>query len=298
MLELRRKVNAGEVTRDQLLADPELMKRAGMTWESLSGLGQMDAKAWEAVIPQMGYMALLRNLRNFEQAGISAKARAYVTSYLSDPEKVAKSRQLPFRFWSAYKNTSGLSFASSIETALDLSLQNLPAFPGKTLVLTDTSASMSSMGWSAKGTVTPVQAAAMFGCALALKGEDVDLHMFASTHEKFKVQKGGSVLREMDRFVGRVGRVGHGTDISGALRAYKDHARVVLITDMQTQSYVSRAHSGIPTSVPIYGFNLGGYNSTVIGEQNTYEFGGLTDHTFKMIPLLEARQKNTWPWES
>lgn len=296
MLTLRKQINSGEITRDQLLADPELMKKAGMTWESLSGLGQMDAKAWEAVIPNMGYMALLRNLRNFEQAGISAKSRNYVVKYLSDPENVAKSRQLPFRFWSAYKNTSGLGYASAIETALDLSLQNLPAFSGKTLVLTDTSASMSGYGFSRNSTVTPVQAAAMFGVALALKGEDVDLRMFASGHEEFKVQKGGSVLREMDRFVQRVGRVGHGTDIAGALRAYKDHARVVLITDMQTQSYV-QGRAGIPVSVPIYGFNLGGYSSTVIGDKNTYEFGGLTDHTFKMIPLLEARQKNTWPWE-
>lgn len=295
MLELRRKVNAGEITRDQLLADPELMKQAGMTWESLSGLGQMDAKAWEAVIPQMGYMALLRNLRNFEQAGISVSARNAVIARLSDPEQVARSRQLPFRFWSAYKNTSGVHYASALETALDLSLQNLPAFDGKTLVLTDTSASMSSMGYSARGTVTPVQAAAMFGVALALKGEDVDLHMFASTHETFSVQRGGSVLREMERFVGRVGRVGHGTDIAGALRAYNDHSRVVLITDMQTQSYVA-SRAGIPVSVPIYGFNLAGYASTVIGEQNTYEFGGLTDHTFKMIPLLEARQKGSWPF--
>lgn len=296
MLALRQKVNSGEVTRDQLLADPELMKNAGMTWEALSGLGKMDAKAWEAMIPTMGYMALLRNLRNFEEAGISAAVKASVSARLSDPEQVARSRQLPFRFWSAYKNTSGLSFASSIETALDLSLQNLPAFPGKTLVLTDTSASMGG-GFSNHGTVTPLQAAAMFGVALALKGEDVDLHMFASTHESFDVQKGGSILREMERFVGRSGRVGHGTDIAGALRAYNGHARVVLITDMQTQSYVSRTGAGIPVSVPIYGFNLGGYASTVIGEQNTYEFGGLTDNTFKMIPLLEARQKNTWPWE-
>ena len=31
----------------------------------------MDAEAWEAVIPSMGVMALVRNLRNFDQAGIA-----------------------------------------------------------------------------------------------------------------------------------------------------------------------------------------------------------------------------------
>ena len=51
---------------------------AGATWEWLSGWlnGPMDAAAWEAVIPSMGYMAMLRNLRNFEEAKVSAETRA------------------------------------------------------------------------------------------------------------------------------------------------------------------------------------------------------------------------------
>jgi hypothetical protein len=76
------------------------LQRAGWSWERLSGWlpGGMDAAAWEAVIPQMGFMALLRNLRNFDEAKISDSARKYVVDKLSDPEEVAKSRQFPFRF--------------------------------------------------------------------------------------------------------------------------------------------------------------------------------------------------------
>jgi hypothetical protein len=118
MLATQQLVRKGDITRDQLLADPTLMKSAGMTWESLSGLGPMDARAWEAVIPQMGYMALLRNLRNFEQAGISNEVTQRIIARLSDPEEVAKSRQLPFRFWSAYKNVNGLQWAYALEQAL------------------------------------------------------------------------------------------------------------------------------------------------------------------------------------
>ena len=53
------------------------LSAAGATWEWLSGwlAGPMDAKAWDAVIPSMGYMALLRNLRNFDDAGVSVGLR-------------------------------------------------------------------------------------------------------------------------------------------------------------------------------------------------------------------------------
>ena len=322
MLELRRKVNAGEITRDQLLADPELMKAAGMTWESLSGLGPMDARAWEAIIPNMGYMALLRNLRNFEQAGISTSAVRYVNNYLSDPEMVAKSRQLPFRFWSAFKNTNGLKFASAVEAGLDLSLQNLPSFDGKTLILTDTSASMRG-AMSGKGTMTCVDAAALFAVALALKGEQVDLFGFANYTFRHDITRGSSVLREMEKFTARIGEAGHGTAIGNAMMQWDGHKRVVLFTDMQANGRYDRAnlrndrasvvnsyYSGsgrtasaaeggakaIPVTVPIFGFNLAGYATTQVGGANEFELGGLTDNTFKLVPLLEQRAAGTWPF--
>lgn len=296
MLDARRAVNSGEITRDQLLADPALLKSAGMTWEALSGLGAMDAAAWEAVIPNMGYMALLRNLRNFEEAGISAKVSKYVNDYLSDPEKVAKSRQLPFRFWSAYKNTSGLKYASAIEAALNSSLQNIPAFDGKTLVLLDTSASMRGT-YSNRGSISPVEAGAVFSAAIALSGRDVTLRQFATSVADIKVQKGGSVLREAEKITRAVGSVGHGTDIARAMASYNGQDRVVLITDMQTQRAFTRKQSGIPTHVPIFGFNLSGNATTQIGgDVNEYELGGLTDQTFKLLPLLEARGKGDYPF--
>lgn len=102
--------------------------RAGVTWEWLSGWlnGPMDAKAWEAVIPSMGYMALLRNLRNFDDAGVSEETRESIKTKLTDPGEVARSRQLPLRFYSAWKSVGTLHWAESIERALELSLSRGP----------------------------------------------------------------------------------------------------------------------------------------------------------------------------
>ncbi len=51
-------------------------------------------------------------------------------------------------------------------------------------------------------------------------------------------------------------------------------------------------------STALYGFNLGGYKVAAIdaGKTNRIEFGGLTDATFRTVPLLEAGRNAAWPW--
>lgn len=290
-----------EQRREILVTQPERLAAAGMTWESLAGWlqGPMDAQAWEAIIPSMGYMALLRNLRNFDQAGVSDEVAAQVAAKLSDPDRVAKSRQFPFRFLSAYEQAPSLRWGVALEKALQLCLSNLPALPGRSLILVDTSASMSSRGISARSTVTPAKAAAVFGVSLAAKGEQVDLVGFADGTFTHHVGTGASVIREVDRFVARIGEVGHGTNIPGSLqRTYSGHDRVFIISDMQTIGgyYGGGVSNLVPQHVPLYGFNLGGYEhgAYAAGSNNRHEFGGLTDATFRLVPLLEAGQSANW----
>ncbi len=76
---------------------------SGITWERQSSASRMDAAAWERQIPSMGYMALLRNLRNFDLADISDASAQLVISKLTNADEVAQSRQFPMRFLSAYK---------------------------------------------------------------------------------------------------------------------------------------------------------------------------------------------------
>ncbi|HEX2418112.1 MAG TPA: TROVE domain-containing protein, partial [Micromonosporaceae bacterium] len=261
---------------------PERLRASGMTWESVSGWigGPMDAAVWQAAIPSMGYMATLRNLRNFDQAGVSDEVAAQVAARLADPDQVARSRQLPFRFWSAYRATDSARWTDALERALGAATRNIPAFTGRTLVLVDTSASMTSVAVSARSTVTPVQAAALFGVAMAARGNAVDLVGYADGTFRHRIRRGASVLREVERFVARVGEVGHGTRIAAALaRSYQGHDRVVIVSDMQTFHEPMTVSKVVGPEVPVYGFNLGGYASTVIdaGGHNRHEFGGLSD---------------------
>jgi hypothetical protein len=286
------------------LRDTELLSRAGMTWEDTLSLsaGVHKGQTWAALIPTMGYMALLRNLRNFDVAGIPDAVAAQVAARLSDPAEVARSRQFPFRFLAAYEQAPSLRWGPALDRALQLSLANLPALPGRSLILIDTSASMSSMGYSKHSTMTPVKAAAVFGVALAARGEKVDLYGFADGVFRHDIGPGASVIREVDRFVKQVGKVGHGTRIADSIKAtLRGHDRVFVISDMQT--FPSAHGTGtvtevVPRTTSFYGFNLGGYGRTAFdpGTPNRIEFGGLTDATFRMIPLIEAGRNGGWPF--
>jgi hypothetical protein len=283
-----------------------------MTWEAMSGWleGPMDAAAWQAVIPSMGYMALLRNLRNFDEAGVSDAVAETVAAKLSDPDEVARSRQFPYRFVSAYFAAPSLRWGYALDKAIEAATANVPAFAGRTLVLVDTSASMSNRPVSRRSVMAPVHAAAVFGVVMAKRGNAVDLYGFADGVFRHEVKRSASVLTEIARFTQRVGEVGHGTRIAEALRAtYRRHDRVVIVSDMQTFAdsrtrhgfgprYTSVAADAAPAKVPVYGFNLGGYHAAVLeaGRGNRHEFGGLNDATFTMLSLLEAHASTGWPF--
>lgn len=276
--------------RRGVLADPDRLKAAAFTWERLSGWlqGPMDAAAWEAIIPSMGYMALLRNLRNFEDAKIAPVARDAVAARLADLAEVAKSRQLPLRFYSAWANVGTLSYGPAIETALDACLANVPAFKGRTLVLIDVSGSMAAP-LSDKSKAMRWQVAALFGLAVATRAEKADVVAFQSGTTQIYVRPNTSLLRGVDAVAPFVGG---GTDTFGALRAhFADHDRVIIVTDEQ-------AAYGLPivTKCPIYTFNVAGYKMGHLpsGVDNRYTFGGLTDAAFDLIPLLEQHRSGDW----
>lgn len=284
--------------------NPEFLSKAGMTWEdALSAVGSKvdKAKLWEAMIPSMGYMALLRNLRNFDEAGVSNSVSRLIIEKLTDPDEVAKSRQLPFRFYAAHRNAPSLRWAHALETALNLCLPNVPKLNGRTLILIDTSASMTNQ-MSGRSQMQCVEAAALFGAALALKNpDDVDLYHFANNVQGIPVPKGGSVLKLTEKVRQLVGVVGHGTEMAGAIAStYRGQDRVVLFSDMQVfGSYRYNVASTVPETTPVYAFNLTGYSASPMptGSAARFDLGGLSDQTFKLIPILESGKDGAWPWE-
>lgn len=294
--------------RDSLRAMQTEDGMQGMTWERLSEWlqGPMDAEAWQSIIPSMGYMALLRNLRNFDQAKISKDTEQYVRDFLGDAERVANSRQFPIRFYSAWKATDSLTYARELEEALDFSVANIPEVKGKSLVLIDVSGSMHDP-MSGRSTTQRWEVAAVFGAAFA-KRNDSDLVVF-QTHST-EIEQANSVLKTVDKIKRHVGG---GTNTWLAVSSHYNpsvHKRIIIITDEQVSasygySYRSGGYRTEPMSAPelkspMYTFNVAGYAvaSTEQGKNGSYAFGGLTDAGFKMISTLESLQSGRWPWQA
>jgi hypothetical protein len=283
------------------MLDPDVIRQAGLTWEDvLSLLGSKVDKAqlWQALIPTMGYMALLRNLRNFDDAGVGDTIAATVAERLADPERVAKSRQFPFRFYAAHKAVGSLRWGHAVEKALAASLANVPALAGRTLVLVDQSPSM----WPGYGMkqqhrdIINADLAKLFGSAVALRADNATLVQYGGTSVEVPFRKGDAVLRVMERF-----QQVNATDTFGAIkRHFAGHDRVVIVTDEQNQqsAYGRTIDDVLPTNVPAYVWNIGGYEvGSMASGANRHTFAGLTDAAFRMVPLLEGRANGRWPWQ-
>lgn len=313
MIRANAALNAAAVTDPQVLLDTDRLRAAGMTWEnvlSLAGDKVDKGKLWAALAPVMGYDALRKNLRNFDQAGVPDEIAETVAARLADPEQVARSRQFPFRFLSAYRAAPSLRWAYPLEKALNASLANVPSLSGCTLVLVDRSPSMWEQKFSEHSDMPWADAAALFGAAIALRADQADLVEFWGMSRVVPFRKANSALKLTERFSFQPAP--GGTDIPSAVRAHlrPHHTRVVIVTDEQTQaghlpSNMHYQHGGmpptliddlVPKSVPLYMWNFGGYQhgAAPSGTGNRVTLGGLSDSAFRLIPMLEAGRDARW----
>ena len=256
-------------------------------------------EVWEYLSSEIGYMALLRNLKGMEDAGISRDIKSKIASRISDKDEVARSRQLPFRFMNAYRELQHVGynyFLPALEDALEYSLANVPVLDGKTLIVIDNSGSMYGWGGS-NGKMTFADTANLFGVALAKRANDATVVVYGSNSEVLDFRKGASTFHVV-KGIRSMGGTTTGQTIE---RHYKkDYTRVVVLTDEQYGSYYGYRgdpYSVIEKSTPVYTWNLNGYKSGNKAETNRYTLGGLTDASFRTIPLVEASKDEQWPWE-
>jgi Uncharacterized protein containing a von Willebrand factor type A (vWA) domain len=151
------------------------------TWETeLSAKGN-TAEVWNGLIAsgKVGYMALLRNLRNIINSGADI---APVLAILFDPERVRKSRQFPFRFYSAYLMLADEDLMTdeihrALEKALTVSVENMEPIPGRSLIAIDVSGSMGATV-SRKSIVRCADVAALLGAMASRLCEDAAVCYF------------------------------------------------------------------------------------------------------------------------
>jgi hypothetical protein len=144
----------------------ELVKAAGLTWENVvSHLGSSKA-VWELCLPIMGEMALTRNLRNFEQAGIAASAWDVIYERLLAIEDTV---QLPIRFFAAEREVSSTEAKTLLGKLLDRAVEKVADLAGVTMVLADNSDSAVGCAISGKSKLRVSDCGNMLEAILAKK---------------------------------------------------------------------------------------------------------------------------------
>jgi len=292
------------------------------TWEvELSALGQQsfttpeerknafNAK-WEELIfsNKLGYMATLRNLRNFLEAGISNEALKKVCKYLSDEKAVASSRQLPFRFLSAYRELKQIKegragiVLEALEAAILYSAANIPGYDINTrvVVAADVSGSM-QRPISAKCQVQNFDIGLLLAMLMRHRCRNVITGMFGDTWKTISVPK-DNILANVEEFRRREGEVGYATNgylvIKDMLDRQQVADKVMMFTDCQLWNnqgnginIVSlwKAYKKLAPKAKLYLFDLAGYGNTPlkIEQGDVCLVAGWSDKIFHALQAIE-----------
>lgn len=209
--------------------------KAPDTWEvALSG-GANKKETFERLIREghLGYLALLRNLRNMAEAGCD-------TSLVRDAIITRKGAQrvLPFRYVAAAR--AAPQFEPAIDQALCEAIAHLPVLEGKTAVLVDVSGSMNDK-LSTRSDMTRMDAA----CALAsLINGDVRMFTFSNLLCEVPPRRGMAGVDAL-----RNSQPHQGTELFGAvatLNQQVDYDRLIVISDEQAATGYQSTHLQSP----------------------------------------------------
>lgn len=246
------------LAQDTLNEESEaLIKASSVTWETLISKFGSTTENWSRVWPNMGYMALLRNLRNFEEKGVDLKP---ILDKLADENQVKKSKQLPFRFFSAYKEVKGQKTERAIAQAFEHSISNAE-LGGKTAIFIDLSGSMNS-ALSAKSKVSYKEIAAVLGAIATKKSDESVVIGFGDSAQIIKLNPDDTMMSNVEKIVNT--HVGLSTNAWLAFDELgaQEVDRIILFSDMQCYDSKSRDDYN-----PGYGWGYNGANAESISKK-------------------------------
>jgi len=295
------------------------------TWETqLSSVGEKKFETkeekdeafklkWEELIDsgKLGYMALLRNLRNIVQSGVSDAHLIKVAQRISDNNEVRKAKQFPFRFLSAYRELKEIKFGKmsilfdALEDAIRASAENMKGFGYDTAVTIacDVSGSMQTP-ISYRSKVQNYDVGLILGMLLASKCKNVEVGMFGDIWKVISVPT-SQVLRNADEFHKREGEVGYSTNGWAVIQDLRNRKiqmdKIMIFTDCQMwdsgwgekhiQDEWKEYKKDIAPEAKLYLFDLSGYGDVPLNVQNgdVFLISGWSDKVFEMLDAYENK---------
>lgn len=269
-----------------------------LTWESELSANGNNAKTWKKLIDsgKVGYMALLRNLRNIIRANPSNIQTVY--DIIQDSERVRKSKQLPFRFYSAYKAVSdiaGSKVFDVLEAALENSVDNLPKLPGTTVIAVDVSGSMSSPV-SEKSEARCYEIAMLLGLLANRICDNSIFYIFNNGIEKIAVSSRCSILEKV-RGTGCCGGTNMALPFQKMINDKIKADRIIVLSDNMnnsgvwgnspTQHYADEYRKITGNDIWVHGVDLQGYGTQQFHGAKTNIIAGWSEKVLDFILLAE-----------
>ena len=243
------------------------------TWETNLSGGADKKETFERLLSEskLGYLALLRNLRNMSEAGVDEELIRKAILTRRGARKV-----LPFRFVSAAK--AAPRFERYLDQALVATIKEMPKLKGKTIVLVDVSGSMDWGRISAKSDLTRRQAAATLASMI-----DGDVRVFTFAND----------CNETPHRLGMAGVDAicnvptGGTYLGGAIeRVNREEAdRLIVITDEQSHDRV-----GDPNFEKAYMINVASNKNGVGYGKRWTHIDGFSESVIRFILEKEAKE--------
>jgi len=244
-------------------------------------------EAWGELLSsgQIGYFALLKNLRNIlEQAPEHLDT---ALTLLVNENRIEKSRILPYRFITALMEVEALGgsdarkVAVAIDQAVEISCKVATHFEGETLVAIDVSGSMGGVLQRIAG---------LFGAVIA-KANNADVLLFDDRAIPINYNLRDSVSTLAKSF----GLCGGGTDFNVIFQgAQEKYDRIIILSDMQAWigNGAPRGSFGdykrrTGANPKIYSFNLQDSGTIQFPEQNVYAMAGLSEKSLDIMEKLE-----------
>lgn len=263
------------------------------TWEARLSSGEDKAKVWRDLVSEnkIGYMALLRNLRNIdEQADEETKQKACRT--IASKERVKVSKQLPFRFYSAYEQVSNQDMLQAISQALDYSVENVPKFDGETLIGIDSSGSMEG---------DPIKKASIFAAAL-LKTNNADVVLYDTSLKELRFLRQEPVLSLSQKIQREA--MGGGTETSlvfrHAIQKNKKYDRIIILSDNESWSESYYSGQGVNyfykeyqkiNDCFVYAIDIQGYGTKDVSGEKVFHLAGWSEKIFDFVEWIEKQNQ-------
>ena len=293
----------------------------------VDGLETMTDDHWRQLGYSMNWTTLKMNLNTLgrHNAWKDSALVGHAVKLLADEDKVAASRCFPYSMMTGFNYLSSdvpASIKGALQDALELSVGNVPAMPGKVLVTIDISGSMQAVVGDGRGKTKCMDAAGLFGAAILKRNPDAKVTAFSESlfHRDLNPRDSISTITQKIKGNGFHGSTRWDVAIAWALENKEKFDAIIWVSDMEAnmdslrspgrnygwggdstyaQDLIERYRRTVNKDVKIITINMAanGGHAQVDGEfdPNILQVAGFSDHVFDVIAsFMKAKESGHW----